>query len=88
MNGRCILVRPRAVGAGGRYNQFMITPIRILGLALVIGLIAALCLLSAATATVVGGVTVAAVAIDALRHQPPQAPTTERTITVDLSSRD
>jgi hypothetical protein len=86
VNAGCIRVSTGAPAFMARYNRTMVTPIRLLGFALVIGLIAALCLLSAAGATVVAIATVVAVAVDTLRHRTPRSATQDR-LRIDLSNR-
>ena len=76
----------RARCGGDGYNQSMGTP-RILGLALAIACVAALCLLSTVTASVVAGITLIAVGIDGLRSRPRPA-TDRRSLLIDLTTRD
>ena len=76
----------RARAAGDGYNQGMGTP-RILGLALAIACVAALCLLSTVTASVVAGVTLIAVGLDGLRSRP-RPSSDRRSLLIDLTTRD
>lgn len=77
----------RRVGAPalGGYTWVMRTA-HVLGVALAIACVAALCLLSVTTATIVGAVTLVAVGIDGLCAQPRPARATAPLI--DLSTRD
>jgi hypothetical protein len=66
----------------------MDTPVRILGVALVVAAIVALCLMSMTGAMVIGGVTMVAVGLDGLRMRGTRTtPMDQRLLSVDLSRR-
>lgn len=81
----CIHVSTRAKREPGGYNEDMGIA-RILGLALAIACVAALCLLSTTTATIVAAATLVAVGIDGFRERP-RAEVRQRVL-IDLSTRD
>lgn len=86
VNEGCIHVRTRARLRTGRYIKRMSTA-RIIGVALLIAGIAALCLLSTTTATIVAVVTVLAVAIDSSGSRQ-RRDAHHGAVMIDLSTRD
>lgn len=66
----------------------MDTPVRILGVALVVAAVVALCLLSMTGAMVIGGLTMVAVGLDGLRSRDRRTtPIDQSFLSVDLSRR-
>ncbi len=61
---------------------------RILGIAIAIACVAALCLLSITTATIVGVATLIAVGVDGMMHQPRRRDAHASAVLIDLSTRD
>ncbi|MBA2542864.1 MAG: hypothetical protein H0V17_24675 [Deltaproteobacteria bacterium] len=65
----------------------MVTPIRILGFALVVAAVIAVCLLWMPGAMAIGGITLIAVGLDGLRPRGTQLARIDQTLSVDLSRR-
>lgn len=82
----CIHVSTRAGGEAGGYNEVM-SKAHIIGLAIAIAGVAALCLLSTTTATFVAIATLIAVGIDGFRERP-RTEIRQRAVMIDLSTRD
>ncbi len=71
----------------GGYTRYMGIA-RILGIAVALTCVAALCLLSTTTATIVGVATLIAVGIDGLMRQPRRRDAHASAVLIDLTTRD